>query len=187
MEDYMLWQEAKCPHESRSMSIQFDPKTGEITYNGKKVGEQTFADGKSRVRLNIELETEGDWIVPLSWFAYGLTLLPENRSPPPSLEVSTPENGIEAEYNVLRFLTEKQVKRDGYIWTFHKTDADHWPSELHGHDYEKGLKLDVLTGGIYDAGTRQLCKKLKLSQLLIVQSALRASTDFSDKINGLIP
>jgi len=169
------------------MSIQFDPETGKMTYNGKEVGEHTYSNGKSHVRLHIEFETEGEWVVPLSWLAYGLTLLPENKPAPALLEVSTAEDGIETEYSVLRFLTEKQIKRSGYIWKFHKTDADHWPSELHGHDYEKGLKLDVLTGDIYDVGTRQLCKRLKASQLLIVQSELRASADFSDTINRLIP
>ena len=31
-----------------------------------------------------------------------------------------------------RLLTEKIVKRSGYVWKFNKTDADPWPSVLHG-------------------------------------------------------
>ena len=105
-------------------------------------------------------------------FAYGLTLFPENRPLPASLEVKTPEDGIETEFDVPRFVTEKQIKRNGYIWKFHKTDADHWHSELHGHDYEKALKLDFITGSIYDVGTGQQCETLKVAQLLFIQSEL---------------
>jgi len=39
------------------MALQFDPRTGKITYRGKKVGEHIFKDGRSIVRLNIEPAT----------------------------------------------------------------------------------------------------------------------------------
>jgi hypothetical protein len=61
----------------------------------------------------------------------------------------------------VRYLTEKQIKRDGYIWKFHKNDADGWPSPLHGLEYEKGLKLDVLTANIYDVGPDSAARPLK--------------------------
>lgn len=37
------------------------------------------------------------------------------------------------------------------IWTFHLTDADCWPSVPHGHNDEKGLKLDIITGEVFSA------------------------------------
>jgi hypothetical protein len=169
------------------MRIKFDPESGKLTYNGKEVGEHSFIEGKSVVRLNIEYHTEGDWIAPLSWLAYGLTLLPENRPTSGWVEVAMPEDAIETEFDVPRSLLEKKVKRGGYIWKFHKSDPDQWPSELHGHDYDKGLKLDVLTGSIYDVGTGRRCKTLKPEHLLLVQSELRASNDFKEIVERLIP
>lgn len=168
------------------MSLQFNPITGKITYGGKEVGERIFKDGRSIVRLDIEYEGGDDWIVPLSWFAHGLSMLPENMPAPALLTVKTSEDSIAEEFDVVRYLTEKQVKRGNYIWIFHKTDADNWPSPLHGHDYDKGLKLDVITGNIYDVGTRERCKTLKAKDLQDVQAALRASKDFKETVAALI-
>jgi hypothetical protein len=168
------------------MSLQFDPRTGKITYRGKEVGEHIFENGRSRVLLNIEYEGEGDWVVPLSWFAYGLSMLAENQPAQALLTIETSEISIADEFEVLRYLTEKQVKRGGYIWVFHKTDVDDWPSPLHGHDYDKGLKLDAVTGDIYDVGTRERCKTLKAGDLKAVQAELRASKDFKGTVATLI-
>lgn len=168
------------------MSLQFDPRTGKITYRGKEVGEHTFKDGRSIVHLNLEYEGGDDWVVPLSWFAYGLSMLPENQPVAALLTVETPEDSIAEQFDVLRYLTEKQVKRGGYVWIFHKTDADGWPSPLHGHDYDKGLKLDAITGNVYDVGTKERCKTLKAGDLQAVQAKLRASKDFKDAVSTLI-
>lgn len=169
------------------MSLQFDPETGKITYKGREVGEHVFKEGTSTVKLNIEYTTAGEWVVPLSWFAHGLAQLPENDTPQSLLTLECPENSIAEEFDVPRLLTEKIVKRKPYVWEFHKTDADPWPSPLHGHDYEKGLKLDVLTGKIYDVGTRQHCKTIKDSSLSDIRAELRASKDFSETMNALLP
>lgn len=168
------------------MSLQFDPSTGKITYRGKEVGEHIFKDGHSTVRLNIEYEGGDDWIVPLSWFAHGLSLLAENQPAPPLLTVETSEDSIAEEFEVVRYLTEKQVKRGGYIWRFHKSDADDWPSPLHGHDYDKGLKLDAITGDVYDVGTQARCKTLKAGDLQAIQAQLRASKDFKEAVAAFI-
>lgn len=168
------------------MSLQIDFQTGKITYRGKDVGKRTVEDGRSIVRLNIEYDGGDDWFLPLSWFAYELSKLPENRPVPALLTVRTTERSIRDKFDVMRFLGEKLVKRSGYIWNFHKTDADGWPSLLHGHDYDKGLKLDAITGNIYDVGTRQLCKNLNLKDLTYVQAQLRDSKDFKDSVASLI-
>ncbi|WP_156367274.1 hypothetical protein [Novosphingobium sp. KN65.2] len=168
------------------MSLQFDPRTGKITYKGKEVGEHIFKDGRSAVRLNIEYEGGDDWIVPLSWFAHGLSALAENQPTPALLTVDTPEDSIAEIFEVVRYLTEKQVKRGGYIWKFHKSDVDNWPSPLHGHDYDKGLKLDAITGDIYDVGTKERCKTLKAGALRHVQAELRSSKDFKEAVASLI-
>lgn len=168
------------------MSLQFDPSTGKITYRGKEVGEHIFKDGRSTVRLTIEYEGGDDWVVPLSWFGRGLSKLAENQPAPALLTVETTDDSIAEEYEVVRFITEKQVKRGNYYWVFHKSDRDHWPSALHGHDYDKGLKLDAITGNVYDVGTRALYKRLRKEDLKTVQTALRHSKDFKDAVAELI-
>ena len=57
---------------------------------------------------------------------------------------------------------------------------------MHGHDYDKGLKLDAITGNIYDVGTRERCKALKAKHLQDVQAELRASKDFKEAVATLI-
>lgn len=169
------------------MALQFDPATGKISYRGREISEHAIEHGKSTVRITLEYETAGDdWIVPLSWLAHGLALLPENAPKPPALTITTPDDSIAAEFDVPRLLTEKLVARGNYIWAFHKTDVDPWPSALHGHDYDKGLKLDVLTGDIWDVATRQKCKTLKAKHLNDVRDELRQSKDFKALVEELI-
>lgn len=168
------------------MSLEFDAQSGKIRYLGREVGEHFLEKGKSKVKLTLDYETEGDWIVPISWLAYGLSLLPENEPPPALLTIETSKDSIAKEFAVVRFLTEKKIKRDGYIWKFHKTDPDDWPSPLHGHDYDKGLKLDALTGDIFDVGTRQRCKSIKDAILEDIRAQLRASKDFKEVVATLI-
>ena len=68
---------------------------------------------------------------------------------------------------------------DNYNWKFNKTDKDPWPSRLHGHEYDKGLKLDATNGHIYDAATRRYRTKLKSKFLDQVHDELRHSKDFN--------
>jgi len=49
------------------------------------------------------------------------------------------------------------VATKGKNWEFHKTDADPWPSRLHGHFYDAGIKLDAITGKLYKVSTRAHC------------------------------
>lgn len=168
------------------MSLQLDPQTGVITYKGEKIGEHTFKDGQSTVRIAIEYSTAGEWILPLSGLSTGLSQLPENQPAKPALTIETREIAIDKEFDVPQLLVEKLIKRKGHVWDFHKTDADPWPSRLHGHDYDKGLKLDAITGDIYDVATRARCKTLKKRELKNVQAQLRASKDFKNLVVDLI-
>ncbi len=159
---------------------------GKNLLRGKEVGEHVFKDGHSTVRLDIEYEGGDHWVVPLSWFAHGLSMLAENQLPPALPTVQASEDGLAEEFEVVRYLTEKQVKRGGYIWKFHKCDLDDWPSPLHGHDYDKGLKLDAIKGDIYDVGTRKRCKTLKAGDLQTIQAELRASKDYKEAVATLV-
>ncbi len=168
------------------MSLQLNPSTGKITYKGNEVGERVFKEGRYVVQLSIEFESSDDWIVPLSWFAFGLATLPENQPAPTLLTVETSSDSIADKYDGARYLIEKDIKSGGYVWRFHKTDPDSWPSPLHGHDYEHGLKLDAITGKIYNVITRQPCMTLKSKDLQSVQSDLRESKDFKDAVSSLV-
>lgn len=177
--------------EEKSMPITFDPQTDEFTYEGRTVGTLSIEDGVATVKLDVTYTCDAeDWMAPLSWFAVGLRQLPKHQEPKvhadADLEVETDEASIAEEYDVPRLLTEQTIRAKGYVWRFHKSDADHWPSPLHGHDYEKKLKLDAITGDIYDTATRHKCKKLRSKDLVVIQSKLRESNDFVDKVNQLI-
>lgn len=170
------------------MALEFDQKRGKIFYHNREVGEHTTKDGKNIVRINLEYETASDeWVSPISWLAYGLARLPENAPSKYDLELTSPEDSIEIEFDGPQYLIEKTVRCDGYAWRFHKNDADTWPSALHGHDYERHLKLDVITGEVFDATTKVLRKRLKKAHLIHIQEALRSSPDFKEKISALLP
>jgi hypothetical protein len=169
------------------MSLEFDPATNKILYRDHEIGEVSSKDGRSVVHLNIEYETlDENWIVPLSWFAHGLAQLPENRPPEPLVSIETAEDSIEQEFDVPRLLVEKIIKRNGYIWDFHKSDPDPWPSPLHGHDYDRALKLDAITGDIFDVSTRERCKRLKPKHVKAVQDELRATSDLKHLVQELV-
>src|ERR1700677_5058863 len=160
------------------MPLKFDHTTGKILYEGKEVGEYENKDGKAIVKLNIVYVcSPDDWVVPLSWFDYGLNLLPQHQAKQarskPDLTVASEPDSIEKEFDVLRVFNEKTVKRGSFVWDFHKSDADPWPSLLHGHDYDKGLKLDAITSQVYDVVTKTCCKVLKEKDLKAIQDALR--------------
>ncbi|WP_215764574.1 hypothetical protein [Gluconobacter sp. P1D12_c] len=164
------------------MVLKFRNQTNEIEYNGKIAGKFEKDGDKTIVKLHMQYEAGDDWMVPLSWFAKGLALLPENQPSPVIFSVETFDDDIEEKFDVPRGLTEKQIKVKGHKWSFHKTDSDDWPSVLHGHDYDNNLKLDAITGDIYDVMTRNKCEKLKSKSLKRIQNTLRSSDDFKDRV-----
>lgn len=143
------------------MALQLDHKTHEIRYNDKVVGQHTFNDGKYLVNLCIEYETEGDWFTPLSHFAMAIKKLNVNHSEPADLQINLVEADVDNVPDARVYLDEKTIKSSGFVWRFPKSDVDDWPSPLHAHDYEKGLKLDAITGKIFDVVTRAHSKTIK--------------------------
>jgi hypothetical protein len=71
-------------------------------------------------------------------------------------------------------------------WVFHKNDADPWPSRLHGHHNERPLKLDAISGFIYNIKTRQHVQTLRPKELMRIQMALVNRKDFGDRARALI-
>jgi hypothetical protein len=169
------------------MPLQYDPRTSKILFDGQEVGEYTVDNGIARVKLDLTYECSlEEWVVPLSWFDYGLHKLQKYQPPRDGLNIRTQDSNVAEADDVQRSLNEKIVRRSGYIWTFHKTDVDPWPSTLHGRDYDKHLKLDAITGDLYDVGTRQKCGRLKDDALKAVQQELRNSKDFHDQVVAMI-
>ena len=167
------------------MTLQIDLQTGLITRDDRAVGRVEEVAGNQVIHLELPLSSHEEVAVALSWLATGLKELGPSR-PKADLTISTSDDSIAEEFSVPRFLTEKQVKRGGYVWEFHKSDVDPWPSKFHAHDYEKGLKLDVLSGNVYDVGTRELCKRLKPKVLSDIVAELRGSKDFCNKVAEMI-
>jgi hypothetical protein len=161
--------------------LEFNPSSGDILFEGKRIGSTEFAGGRTRVAFNISYEADdGQWVVPLSWFAYGLRAAGFGERPPTILEIAVDAADVEfLEPAGPVLLVEKTLKLDGYIWRFHKSDADHWPSPLHGHDYERGLVIDGIEGRIYDKATRTEVAKLRRKALDTLHREIRASKDLA--------
>jgi hypothetical protein len=154
---------------------------GSITYKGSVVGHITTEGNETKVEINLTYSSNPeDAIAPVSWLAYGLRIL-EGPPPPIVLTVRTEEADIESRLDVPEFLIEKIIKRDGYIWAFHKADADPWPSPLHGHDYEKGLVVDVISGNIFDKVSRRQITTLNAKVLARLCDDVRGCKDLEDR------
>lgn len=157
----------------------FSPDTGDVVFRGKKVGSTIYADGTTKVSLNIAYESGDEhWILPLSWLGHGLRQAGLDQRPTIVLDVPFDTEDVELVTNggpVL--LVEKTLKVDGRSWRFHKADADHWPSPLHGHDYDHGQVVDGITGAIYDTATKTYVGQLKPKKLGTMHEMLRASKD----------
>jgi hypothetical protein len=170
-----------------TMGLQLKPDTGEILYDGDVVGEHSLKDGKHQVTINISYETDEDWAIPLIHFGVGLKKLKPKKRNQADLEIPSEEIDVDEVDGANIYLIEKTIKTGGYVWIFHKTDADNWPSSLHAHDYDRGLKLDAITGKIYDESTKQHCKTVKAKQLTNIHEQLCGSSDFKAKAKKYIP
>jgi len=168
------------------MGLEFD-LDGNIIYRGEKVGNFRQEDGRSVVRINLEYATDGEEpLGPIVWLAHGLAQLPENQPSDASLVFESEQEDLEAPISGPALLVEKQIKIKGHNWVFHKADTDFWPSALHGHEYSYNLKIDALTGDIYNATSRKLVGKIKGQRLAELHLKLRESKDFSDRVAQLI-
>ena len=152
-------------------------KDGAITYKDRVVGHHVHRSGEDVIEIALKYTASpNDWMIPLSYLALGLRKIKLPKSPV-VFEVATRKRDIGKRFDVVRLLTEKEIKGDGYIWMFHKTDVDNWPSVFHGHDYENGLKIDAISGEIYDVASRQRCMCLKRKALATLHGKLRACKD----------
>jgi len=160
----------------------------DTVYHYEPMTPETPTPKYGQLSFSMAYECDPDeWIVPLSWFHRALTQLKTHQVETPIIiaTIDTNEADItETHDTAFLYLTEKEIKRNGYIWHFHKNDPDHWPSNLHGHDYDKHLKLDAYTGRIYDVTSRHHWKTLSHKKLKAIQDILRTCPDFVEKLKG---
>lgn len=170
------------------MTLQLDLKGSSVLYNGKRIGELVHKNGKTFVQLNLKYSaTQENWIYPLIHLAEGLKRIETSvKVKTATFQISTAEEDIARRYKKPQSLLEVLITRKNYNWTFHKTDPDLWPSPLHGHDYARNLKLDAVSGHVYDIGTKQRCQTLRKKTLKSIQKALRDSKDFKAKVEKFI-
>ncbi len=137
---------------------------GNLVFNGETIATHQFRDGRHIITVNFSYEVSDDfWWQPVSDLVRGLKKFQEYKDVPAVvlLTLESDEDEVDVLSGVMRRLDEKTVKGSGYKWRFHKSDADPFPSPLHGHDYERGLKIDALTGRIYDVSTKNHCETMK--------------------------
>ena len=137
------------------------------TADGREVGR--FVGG----RATIELTATGD-VADVVKFLQAVGAAYEAIHPPAErLAVDLDEQG-DTEWPGVQRLDERTVKAGGERIRVHKSDADHWPSDLHGHVLDRPrTKVDAYDGGIYDTGTRQRIGTMGKKDLRKLQDGLR--------------
>lgn len=168
--------------------LTIDPNDpNRVLYKGKVVAEVRTTGERSSVRIDFDYEASVDeWIVPLSHLATGLRAL-EPPAPPVALTLELDADSIESPGITQMMLLEKELKAGGYTWIFHKSDADPWPSPVHGHDYEHGLVLDAVTGKIYQVSNRKEVGTLKKKKLVKLQQDIKGNEDLKIAAAKYIP
>jgi hypothetical protein len=129
----------------------------------------------------------GEFVMPWDWRqGKRIASPPSQISPRPTEDSQTTDCRIKGNISSKGARIYHVPGGQFYVWSFHKTDADTWPSALHGHEYDKNLKLDAVTGHIYDAGTRERLMTLKPQALSRIQEELRGSKDFVAMVEALV-
>lgn len=165
------------------MSFQFNPRTFKFVYKDRVVGSWHVENGQGRIHLDIcyDVDAEAAEIIEiLALVGMGLKEHAEKDPPKgePLVTIETDTNDVYPVAGARRTLVEVTIKRDNYQWRFHLSDADPWPSIVHGHDYDRGLKLDAFTGKIYDVGTKAHCETLKKKKLSYIVAKLKEHPEF---------
>lgn len=88
-----------------------------------------------------------------------------------TMKIILPPEEMLLENGVFR-LQEKTVKCKGEVWVVHLSDADPNPSNPHAHNEEKGEKLDLLTGNVFDIVTDKLVRKLSKKSMRYIFSQI---------------
>lgn len=148
------------------MSFQID---GSVirTADGQEIGR--FVGG----RATLEMTVTGDVADVLKYLREVSAAYEAIHPPAARLAVDLDEHG-DTEWPELQRLDERTVKAGGQRIRVHKSDADPWPSDLHGHVLDRPrTKVDAYDGGIYDTGTRKRVGTMGKKDLRKLQDELR--------------
>ena len=138
------------------MPVTYDPIENKIWFNGQTIGSLTEAKGRYGLNMAIEYnfkngEQRAEFLVALS------TVIDkyEDSENTYLLSWDCTESDVRPVETELQLLEEATIGIKGLKWRFHKNDADHWPSKLHGHEVQGRRVIDGLTGDIFDKSTRK--------------------------------
>jgi hypothetical protein len=166
--------------------LQVDLDMTTILYRGKPVG-RFEGDGDQKTitldALTFTTDTESAVMI-LGEFGASLRKIEPPR-PPTVLSVTTPVADVDETPGAIQLLTEKELKAGGYVWDFHKSDVDPWPSRLHAHEYEHNWKIDAITGEYFDATNHTSQGKLKPKALKDLQQQIWACKDLVELAEGV--
>ena len=160
------------------MPVTYDPLENEIWLNGKAIGTLTEDDGKYNICMTIEYSFQDP--AKRIEFLSALSTVIDKFELSENVYIllwECAENDINPIETELQLLEEATISLKGSKWRFHKNDADHWPSKLHGHSLEGRKVIDGITGNIFDKSTRKKTGRLKKKALLNLQSTLKSNKD----------
>lgn len=166
-----------------------DQENNTLIYKGKVVGRIERVDGSNVVSLRLDysdVQIDDDhYAGPIAELGRVLRAL----EPPKEtvLTVETTNEDFAKIYPARQSLMEFWLKTKGYKWDFHKNDVDPWPSKFHAHDYAKHLKLDVITGVIFDVGSKEPTGKLNAKTLAKVHAKVRKTDALKDLAATYLP
>ncbi len=66
------------------------------------------------------------------------------------------------------------VKCNGNNWRIHVSDKDNFPSDFHAHNIEKGDKLDLYNGYLYNSVTKKFRCAIHAKDLIMILSKLQS-------------
>lgn len=169
------------------MPVTYDPLANEIWFNGKTIGSLTEDNGNYTLCMTVEYSFHDP--AKRIEFLSALSSVIDKFEDSENVYILTWEckdydiNPVETE---LQLLEEATIDLKGSKWRFHKNDADHWPSKLHGHSLEGRKVVDGITGNIFDKSTRKKTGRLKKKALLNLQSILKSNKDLGPTARKLI-
>ena len=169
------------------MPVTYDVIANEIWLDGKVIGNLTMDGNEYRLRMNIDCsfkdaDKRAELLVALSTVIDRF----EDKGQDFFFSWECSNDDLELVKSELQLLEEATISIKGLKWRFHKNDADHWPSPLHGHEVNGRKVVDGLTGEVFDKSTRKMLGKLNKKALSRLHEALKKNKDIGPLAQKLI-
>jgi hypothetical protein len=150
---------------------------GEL-YDADGIHIGTWGDAETGVTLNLRVTASGDEALE---FINAVAEAYERVRPPAHYhDVEFAPDSYRA--SEPQTLLEWQIKTGKRIIRVHMSDADGFPSDLHGHDLERPQeKIDIYTGEVWNAKQRRCIGRLDRKTLKRIHDALREQTTWGSE------